>query len=161
MTEFIDDALIRRLLPYGEEALFLESAVVTRSDDGASILAQANFSHPVHTAEHASHFPGRPILAGHFVIEAILQAAALLAVYLIWLDKRKPENFSPEVGVKSFECAIFYDHAHPTEDHVTLSVELGQLGKVQCTFIEGAARVGTRTLCTLNNIRGFAFTKRH
>lgn len=161
MPDFQDElrrGAIGAFLPHGDEALFLNYARVLQVGDGVSIQAHAWFGHPDLASQHAAHYPGNPILAGHFIIEAIQQAAGLLAIYLLWDSKGRPEGFRPAVGIKKYSYdADYAGTAHPTQDQVVVEVELKRLGHVQCTFIKGVARVGDHPICRIDNVKGFTF----
>jgi UDP-N-acetylglucosamine acyltransferase len=71
----VDPALIGRLLPYRYPLLLVDRVVEV--EDGVRLVARKSVT--VGEPFFAGHFPGRPVMPGVVLCEALVQAAALLA----------------------------------------------------------------------------------
>lgn len=71
----VDPALIGRLLPHRYPLLLVDRIVAF--EDGARLVARKSVT--VDEPFFAGHFPGRPVMPGVLICEALAQAAALLA----------------------------------------------------------------------------------
>src|SRR6267378_4173191 len=71
----VDPALIGRLLPQRYPLLLVDRVIAF--EDGARLVARKSVT--VDEPFFAGHFPGRPVMPGVLICEALTQAGALLA----------------------------------------------------------------------------------
>jgi 3-hydroxyacyl-[acyl-carrier-protein] dehydratase len=97
-----DISIIKEILPHRSPFLFVDR--VTKLEAGKKIIAEKDLSHD--SFFFAGHFPGRPIMPGVLVSEALAQTSGLL-LGLTWKESRQSMNqerpkfyFLANVGMK-------------------------------------------------------------
>jgi 3-hydroxyacyl-[acyl-carrier-protein] dehydratase len=117
-----DDSHIQKILPHRFPFLFVDRVVAVQP--GQSILAQRLVSHSDPILQ--GHFPGNPILPGVVQVEAMAQAAVILAHESGEFDPRIHHCYF--VGIQD---AKFRSLVGPGEvlDIEVKAVRLGRIGK--------------------------------
>jgi 3-hydroxyacyl-[acyl-carrier-protein] dehydratase len=126
----LDIAEIKKLLPHRFPFLLVDRVVEVQS--GQSLRAYKNVS--ANEAFFEGHFPGHPVMPGVLMIEALAQAAALLAlksmdvtggqaIYLVAIDNarfRRPvvpgDRLDLEVSVEKRRARVWRMHGKASVD---------------------------------------------
>ncbi len=135
---------VQRLLPQRYPMLMLDG--VLECETGKRVLAFKNVS--ANEPYFPGHFPGRPIMPGVLILEAMAQAAGILA-------------FAPDDGHDASEHVYYYvgiDNArfkkpvvpgNRLEIEVTLERMMRGIGKFACVArVEGEVVAEASILCT-------------
>ena len=88
LSQLYDISIIKEILPHRSPFLFVDR--VTKLKIGEKIIAEKSFSQD--DWFFAGHFPGRPILPGVIVSEALAQTSGLL-LGLTWKDEGQSANY--------------------------------------------------------------------
>ena len=137
----LDQAAIRRILPYGDDFLFVT---------GASLIdetrVEAYFDIPEEAPWLQSHFVDLPIMPGVLVGEGLAQAGTLVVRY----NLEDPDRH--HILAYQIETARFMAPSLPG-DRLTFEVELKNLSR-RAARLEGKARVGDRQVCMARVVVG-------
>lgn len=137
----LDGAAVRRILPYGEDFLFVHGA--TAIDETA---VEAFFEVPERAPWLQSHFVDLPIMPGVLIGEGLAQAGTLLVRY----NMEDPDRH--HILAYQIETARFTAPALPG-DHLTFEVELKNMSR-RAARLEGKARVAELEICTARVVVG-------
>jgi len=130
----LDRAAIRRILPYGDDFLFVD-----RVEHLDSERVRASFAIPVDSPYLRSHFVDLPVMPGVLIGEGLAQAGSLIVRY----NLREPDE-RHVLGLE-IERARFLAPARPGETLI-YNVEIGAANR-RAARLEGDVRVGTRRVC--------------
>jgi 3-hydroxyacyl-[acyl-carrier-protein] dehydratase len=134
-------AAIRRILPYGDDFLFVH---------GASVLdetrIEAFFQVPDRAPWLQAHFVDLPIMPGVLVGEGLAQAGTLVVRY----NLEDPDGH--HILAYQIETARFTAPAVPG-DRLTFEVELKNLSR-RAARLEGTVRIAQREICRARVVVG-------
>lgn len=139
----VNAALLTRLLPHRYPLLLVDRVVAF--EDGARIVVRKNV-----TADEpffVGHFPGRPVMPGVLICEALAQAGALLAA-------RSRDGVAPgrALTLSGLERARFRRPVLPGDQ---LELEVRVLGRAASRWrLRGTARVGDAVVAEADFIAG-------
>lgn len=137
----LDKAAIRRILPYGDDFLFVDGA---RFLDETRI--EAFFDIPAEAPWLQSHFIDLPIMPGVLVGEGLAQAGTLVVRH----NLDDPDRH--HILAYQIETARFTAPALPG-DRLTFEVALQNMSR-RAARLDGTARVGDRQVCKARVVVG-------
>jgi 3-hydroxyacyl-[acyl-carrier-protein] dehydratase len=128
-----DLKLIKKILPHRHPFLFVDRVLAFEA--GVRITAAKKLD--PEAAFFAGHFPGRPIMPGVLVAEALAQACGLLLGL----------TFTERTDLRLFLARVDLKFSRPAQPHDTLVLE-ALLKKTYGTMhlLDVAARVGSRLI---------------
>lgn len=98
-TVVADLDLVQQILPHRPPFLFVDR--VTRLKPGASIVAERDLR--PEEPHFAGHFPGRPMMPGVLLVDALAQVAGLLVgLTLMEAARTAPSDEAPPAGPRIF-----------------------------------------------------------
>lgn len=138
MNTVMDIHEILKLLPHRYPFLLLDRIVAYQA--GESLVALKNIT--MNESFFAGHFPGRPVMPGVLILEAMAQAGAVLAY--------KSTNTTPADGILYYFAGI--DNARfrrvvEPGDQLRLEVKVVR-SKRDIWKLDGAAYVGDELACS-------------
>ena len=137
----LDRAAIRRILPYGDDFLFV---------DGASSLDEARVAAFYEIPDRApwlqSHFVDQPIMPGVLIGEGLAQAGTLVVRY----NMDEPERH--HILAYQIETARFSAPALPG-DRLAFVVDLAKMSR-RAARLDGVVRIGEQEICRARVVVG-------
>jgi len=131
----LDVVEIQKILPHRYPFLFVDRVLDVEPGKKITALKNVSMDEPF----FQGHFPGRPIMPGVLMVEAMAQAGGIL------VSKSKPDNDDNLVYFMSIEKAKFRKPVVPG-DQLVLEVEaLQSRGKVW--KFKGEAKVDGKVVC--------------
>jgi len=130
----LDRAAIRKILPYGDDFLFVDRVAQLTSED-----VEASFEIPEQSAYLGAHFADLPVMPGVLIGEGLAQAGSLIVRYNL------PDAKEKHVLGLAIESARFLAPAQPAET-LTYRVRLVTSSR-RVARLEGDVCVGDRRVC--------------
>ncbi len=130
----LDRAALRKILPYGEEFLFVDRVERLTEEE-----VEASFRVPDDAPYLRAHFVGLPLMPGVLIGEGMAQAGTVLVRY------RLEDPASRDLLALEIERARFHSPARPG-DALDFRVRLVTADS-RAARLEGRATVGGRTVC--------------
>ena len=136
MSEAYDIRRILQALPHRYPLLLVDRVVELRADEEIHAVKAVSFNEPF----FQGHFPGRPIMPGVLQIEALAQAAAILAIETMQLAGSGKLVYFMAIDEAKFRA--------PVEPGVLLDLNVGFVQKRArvCKFW-GKASIEGKTTC--------------
>jgi 3-hydroxyacyl-[acyl-carrier-protein] dehydratase len=133
----LDRRAVRRILPYGDDFLFVDHIFRLTDDE-----IEAGYTVPADAPYIRSHFEGLPIMPGALLGEGMAQAGTLLIRYNLE-DHRRMDILAFQI-----DSARFLSPARPG-DSLLYRVRLLRLRR-HVARLEGETTIGERRVCRAN-----------
>ena len=150
MTEmYCDQSLIKKIIPHRDPFLFIDTVIAYQAQE--KIMAEKFLA--AEAPFFRGHFPGKPIMPGVLVTEALAQASGLL-MGLTWYENRSSNDFRHQNLYLASVDMKFVSPAQPEETLRLTSTLQKRFGNLARFSVQ--ATVATRSIATGTLALGFA-----